>query len=170
MKILRTGAGDRAARYRIVAWPTRVVRITWGEQTLFQEGTMTATASASGTAAVAQELVALCRAGRNRDAVEKLYDPNIVSVESSGDETMPAETTGIDAVRSKHEWWDANFEVHDSQVTGPFLGENQFAVQFEFETTFKPTGRRSRMTEMALYTVKNGKIVREHFFYNPSGA
>jgi ketosteroid isomerase-like protein len=60
--------------------------------------------------------------------------------------------------------------VHDSKVNGPFIGENQFAVQFEFETTFKPTGQRSRMTEMALYTVKDGKIVHEHFFYNPPGA
>jgi hypothetical protein len=56
--------------------------------------TMTATAPAT-TAAVAQELVALCRAGRNLDAVEKLYSPKIVSVESSGSEDMPAEAKGI---------------------------------------------------------------------------
>lgn len=42
----------------------------------------------------------------------------------------------------------------------------QFAVYYEFETTFKPNGQRNRMTEMALYTVKDGKIVREQFFYN----
>jgi ketosteroid isomerase-like protein len=29
-----------------------------------------------------------------------------------------------------------------------------------------PTGQRSVLTEMALYTVKDGKIVREQFFYN----
>lgn len=130
---------------------------------------MTATAPAT-TAAVAQELVALCRAGRNLDAVEKLYSPKIVSVESSGSEDMPAETKGIEAIRGKHKWWDENFVVHDSKVNGPFIGENQFAVQFEFETTFKPSGQRSRMTEMALYTVKDGKIVHEHFFYNSPGA
>lgn len=130
---------------------------------------MTATAPAS-TAAVAQELVALCRAGRNLDAVEKLYSPKIVSVESTGTEAMPAETTGIEAIRGKHQWWDENFEVHDAQMKGPFVGEDQFAVRFDFETTFKPTGERSRMTEMALYTVKDGKIVHEHFFYNTPAA
>jgi SnoaL-like domain len=52
------------------------------------------------------------------------------------------------------------------EVNGPFMGVNQFAVQHTYETTFKPTGERRRFTEMALYTVENGKIVREHFFYS----
>jgi hypothetical protein len=31
--------------------------------------------------------------------------------------------------------------------------------------TFKPTGKRQTRDEMALFTVANGKIVREEFFY-----
>ena len=54
-------------------------------------------------------------------------------------------------------------------MNGPIVGENQFAVEYDFETTFKPAGQRSRMIEMALYTVKDGKIVREEFFYNVPG-
>lgn len=127
---------------------------------------MTAKAPAS-TAAIAQELVALCREGRNLEAVNQLYSPRIVSLESSGSPDMPAEMTGIDAIRGKHEWWDANNEIHSVQVNGPFVGENQFAVQFSFDATFKPTGQRQSLTEMALYTVKDGKIVREEFYYNP---
>jgi ketosteroid isomerase-like protein len=127
---------------------------------------MTAKAPAS-TASVAQELVALCREGRNLDAVNKLYSPRIVSIESSGSPDMPAEMSGIEAIRGKHEWWEANNEVHSMQVNGPLLAEGQFAVQFTFDATFKPTGQRKSMTEMALYTVKDGKIVREEFFYNP---
>jgi hypothetical protein len=127
---------------------------------------MTATAPAS-TAAVAQELVALCRQGRNLDAVNKLYSPRIVSIESSGSPEMPAEMSGLDAIRGKHQWWEENNEVHSLELNGPFVGEGQFAVQFTFDTTFKPTSRRQSMTEMALYTVKDGKIVREQFFYNP---
>jgi hypothetical protein len=126
---------------------------------------MTATAPAS-TAQVAQELVSLCREGRNLDAVNKLYSPKIVSVEPVGGPEMPAEMTGVDAIRGKHEWWYQNNEIHDMVVKGPFLGDDQFAVYYEFETTFKPNGQRNRMTEMALYSVKDGKIVREQFFYN----
>jgi ketosteroid isomerase-like protein len=127
---------------------------------------MTATAPTS-TAAVAQELVALCRQGRNLDAVNKLYSPKIVSIESSGSPEMPAEMNGLDAIRGKHQWWEENNQVHSMEVNGPYIGEGQFAVQFTFDATFKPTGQRNRMTEMALYTVKDGKIVKEQFFYNP---
>ena len=79
---------------------------------------------------------------------------------------MPAEMTGIQAIRQKNEWWIANNQVHSSDVNGPFVGEDQFAVQYTFDTTFKPTGKRARMTEMALYTVRDGKITREQFFYH----
>jgi len=130
---------------------------------------MTATAPAS-TTAVAEELVALCRAGRNLDAINRLYSPKIVSIESVGSEDMPAEMSGVEAIRAKNDWWTENNEVHSAEVNGPFVGEDQFAVQYTFETTFKPTGQRAQMTEMALYTVKDGKIVREHFFYNTADA
>jgi len=129
---------------------------------------MTAKAPAP-TAAVAQELVSLCRAGRNLEAIDKLYSPRIVSVESVGSEEMPQEMSGIDAIRQKNQWWFENNEVHKAEANGPFVGENQFAVQYTFDVTFKPTGQRTEMSEMALYTVKDGKIVREQFFYNAPG-
>ena len=128
---------------------------------------MTAKAPAS-TATVAQELVELCRKGRNLDAVNQFYSPRIVSIESSGSPEMPAEMSGIDAIRGKHQWWEANNDVHSMEVNGPYVGEDQFAVRFTFDSTFKPTGQRRSLTEMALYTVKDGKIVREEFFYNPA--
>jgi hypothetical protein len=136
-----------------------------GFKTSTEEIPMTATAPAS-TAQVAQQLVALCREGRNLDAVNRLYSPRIASIEPVGSPEMPAEMSGIDAIRGKHEWWEANNEVHSIEVNGPFLGPDQFAVQFTWDATFKPTGQRQRMTEMALYAVKDGKIVREEFFYN----
>ena len=62
----------------------------------------------SATAAIAHELISLCRAGHNIDAIEKFYSPNIVSIEPMGNEKTPAETRGIDAVRKKNEWWVEN--------------------------------------------------------------
>ena len=129
----------------------------------------TTTATTPSVAAIAEELVALCRAGKNLEAVEKFYSPTIVSVEAAAMPNMPAELTGIQAIRDKHAWWDENNEVHSTEVNGPFVGRDQFAVQHTFDTTFKPTGKRQKLTEMALYTVKDGKIVHERFFYNPGG-
>ena len=104
------------------------------------------------------------------DAIEALYSPNIVSVESTGNEQMPAELSGIDAIREKNKWWVENNEIHSAEADGPFVADDKFAVHYIFDTTFKPTGKRERMEEMALYTVENGKIVREHFFYNLASA
>jgi hypothetical protein len=81
---------------------------------------------------------------------------------------MPAEMKGIEAVRGKHRWWTENMEVHSAGVTGPFVGDDGFAVYFDYETTFKPTGQRAVMKEMAKYTVDDGKIVKEEFFYAPN--
>jgi ketosteroid isomerase-like protein len=128
------------------------------------------TAAPSGTTTIAQELVDLCRTGRNIDAINKLYSPNVVSVEPVGNEKMPATMTGIDAIRGKNEWWVANNELHSAEVNGPFVGDDQFAVQYTYDVTSKPTGQRMQMSEMALYTVKDGKIVREQFFYHMPGA
>ena len=128
----------------------------------------TTNAPSTPVAAVANELVDLCRAGRNGDAIEKLYSEKIVSIEPTGSADMPAEQKGIDAVRAKHHWWAENMVVHSADVAGPFLGEDGFAVYYNYETTFKPTGERQTMKEMAKYTVADGKIVKEEFFYAPN--
>ena len=130
---------------------------------------MTATAATS-TSTIANELVNLCRQGRNDDAIDRFYSRDIVSIESVGTPEMPAEIKGIDAVRKKNDWWAENNEVHVVQVNGPFVGDDQFAVQYTFDTTFKPTGQRTQLSELALYQVKDRKIVQEQFFYHIPGA
>ena len=63
----------------------------------------TTTSAPATTSTIGHELVDLCRAGKNGDAVERFYSPNIVSIESMGSEEMPAEVKGIDAVHKKHQ-------------------------------------------------------------------
>lgn len=117
---------------------------------------------------IAKDLVRLCNEGKNLEAVEKYYADDIVSVESASGPNMPAATKGIEAIRGKHHWWFQNHEIHSSVASGPYVGDdNKFAVEFSFDVTDKPSGKRFQMTEMGLYTVKNGKIVHEHFYYNP---
>ncbi len=128
----------------------------------------TAAPSSTSTAAIAEELVSFCKAGNFTDAINAHYSPDIVSVESMGNETMPREMRGIDAIRGKNQWWAENHVVHSSVVDGPFVGDDKFAVYYNLDVTFKPTGKRNAMEEMALYEVKDGKIVREQFFYRTS--
>ena len=115
---------------------------------------------------VANGLVGLCRQGQFMQAIETYYGDNIVSVEPVGNEQMPAEMSGIDAIKGKTQWWAENHEVHGPQVDGPFVGDSQFAVRFHMDVTPKMTGQRVSMAEVGVYTVEGDKIVREEFYYN----
>jgi ketosteroid isomerase-like protein len=124
------------------------------------------------TKAVGKRLVELCRQGQNIQAMEELYDANIVSVEAVGDETMPAEMRGIEAIRGKAKWWYDNHEIHRGEARGPYPQGDRFAVYFNYEVTAKGgpmAGRRFTIEEVGLYTVRGGKIVREEFFYDMDG-
>lgn len=115
---------------------------------------------------IGAQLVSLVNAGKDADALEQLYDAKIVSIEGQGSEEMPARMEGIEAVRGKHAWWYDNNEVHSSTAAGPYCGhrEDQFAVQFAMDITPKG-GERMQMDEVALFTVKGGKIVQEEYLY-----
>ncbi len=118
---------------------------------------------------VGRRLVDLCRQGKHLEAIDTLYSPDIVSREVCGDEQMPAEMTGLDAIRGKNRWWLENHEVHRSEARGPFPRGDRFAVYFQYDITPKiGPGANQRVTfeEIALYTVKDGKIVEEEFFYD----
>ncbi len=128
------------------------------------------TSTIASIATVANELVALCRAGKNLEAIDRLYAADVVSIEPVGSPEMPAEMKGRDVIRKKNAWWFENYQVHRADVHGPFIGEKQFAVSFDFDVTHTATGQRNAMTEMALYTVQNGRIVQEQFFYHMPGA
>jgi ketosteroid isomerase-like protein len=114
---------------------------------------------------IANELVAGCREDRARANLTKLYAPDAVSVEAM-DMGGGRETRGVAGIDGKHQWWDDNHTVTGGKVEGPFLhGDDRFAVIFAMQGTNKADGKAFDMTEVGLYEVKGGKIVREEFFY-----
>jgi ketosteroid isomerase-like protein len=103
------------------------------------------------------------------EAIDKLYSKDVVSIEAQGSPEMPAEMRGIDKIRGKNQWWFENNEVHSTTVEGPFAHNDRFAVKFHYEMSPKSgpnKGKKTKMEEVGVYTVKDGKIVREEFFYN----
>ena len=118
------------------------------------------------TVDVAQQYVALCKQGKNEECLDKLFAKDAVSVEAApppggGDRTA----SGLDAIRAKGKSWGENNTVHKAEVAGPYPNEDRFAVRFTFDITNKPSGQRMTMDEIGLFTVRNGKIAREEFFY-----
>jgi ketosteroid isomerase-like protein len=118
------------------------------------------------TQEVADAIVKFCSAGKFEEATDALYSPDIVSMEPGAPPGMSRESKGIAAIKAKGEWWVANHEVHSVTVEGPLVAGSHFAVTFKMDVTFKPEARRFTMEEIAVYRVKDGKIVYEEFFYN----
>lgn len=123
---------------------------------------MTIEAIAPTTQDIAEDFAALCKAGQFDEAGETYWADNVVSLEPMGEGAV---TRGIAAVRSKGEQWAHAHEINSVEVGGPYVHGDQFAVRFTMDVTQKATGERMQMDEVAVYTVKNGKIVEERFFY-----
>jgi hypothetical protein len=120
------------------------------------------------TKEIGEKLVGLCNKGKNLDAIDSLYGKDIVSIEAMGSPEMPQEMRGIDKIKGKNQWWSENNEVHGAKVEGPYPNGDRFAVKFHYEITPKVgpgKGKRVKMDEIGIYTVKSGKIVKEEFFY-----
>jgi hypothetical protein len=121
------------------------------------------------TMEVGKRLVELCRAGKSMEAVEQLYSPKIVSIEAMAMGATPQRQEGIEAIRGKNQWWYSNHTVHSGETNGPWPHGDRFIVHFKYDITPKAgpmAGKRAVHEEAALYTVKDGKIVQEEFFYN----
>ncbi len=114
---------------------------------------------------IANRLVELCRQGKNAEAVKTLFSDTAVSVEAFAPPGGAQETKGMQGILGKGEWWVANHEVHSAAITGPWPHGNRFVVGFQYDITNKPSGHRMKLDEVGLYTVENGKVVREEFFY-----
>jgi hypothetical protein len=120
------------------------------------------------TQQVANRLVELCREGKGQQAQDELYSNDAVSVEMEGMEAsgMPTVAKGMDAIREKGRKFNEGIEaVHGGTVGDPIVMGNWFAITMTMDATMKGRGRVN-MEEICVYQVKNGKIVREQFFYD----
>lgn len=115
------------------------------------------------TEEVAKKVVELCRKQAWREAVDTLYADDIVSLEARSMDGSSPEMKGIEAVRGKVDWWVNAMEVHSFAVSDPFVAHDRFVVQFDVDVTDKESKKRFQMSEVGVYTVKDGKIAREEF-------
>src|ERR1700760_1172805 len=109
---------------------------------------------------IAEEMAKLIREGKNKEAKEKFYARDIVSIEPNG-----YTVTGIDAVWKKSVDWAAQVaEVHSASVAEPLVAADHFALQMRMEISLK-NGDRVVMDEIGVYAVNEGKIVSEQYFF-----
>lgn len=113
---------------------------------------------------IADRLVELWRKGDFESCYTELYAPNAKSIEPEG-APFQKETQGMKAFKEKGEKWQKTIEeFHGSKVSDPIVAGNHFSLTSSLDATFKEGGRR-KFDEVCVYEVKDGKIVKEQFFY-----
>jgi ketosteroid isomerase-like protein len=149
----RTKAIKRAARKRPVAAKKKAAK------------PRKATSGSSPSAAMralAQHIIDVSLT-HDDEAVLGLYAADIESSEAG---QPPA--IGIAALRAKFAGWrsmttDSVFEPRRVVVDG-----NVIVIEWMGRVTLAASGRQAEIHEVAVHEIRNGKIAREAFFYNPA--
>ena len=116
---------------------------------------------------VANRYMELEKQGKWVEIQDELYSAGIVCIEPEHAAAMGMQTVtkGIDAVKAKAKAWNEGIEeVHGGYCSEPVVGGSFFSVAMGMDCTMKGAGRM-KMDEIAVFEVKDGKIVKEQFFF-----
>ena len=116
------------------------------------------------TKEVADRLSQLFKEYKFKEALDELFSSDAVSVEPLHAQGMQS-VEGLDNIRKKGEEFNQMVEeMHGGWTGEPIVAGNYIAVPMGMDVTMKGAGR-TNMEEICLYEVKEGKIVKEQFFY-----
>lgn len=76
---------------------------------------------------------------------------------------------GRKAVEAKGADFSSKHEVNSCVCEGPYVGTTAFGVKYTVQMTVKADGSKINMSELAVYDVKDGKVVAEQFLYGMPG-
>ena len=117
------------------------------------------------TAEVAAKFNQLAKEGNWDKIQEELFAENAVSIEPPNSPGMQS-VEGLAAIKQKGKMFNEMVEeMHGGYSSDPVVAGNHFSVAMGMDVTMKGQGRM-KMDEIALYEVKDGKIVKEQFFYS----
>ena len=113
---------------------------------------------------IADRLVELCRKGDFATVQSELFADDVVSIEQHATPDFQKETKGKQAIKEKGEKWGSMVEqIHAMEISDAVVAANSFACSLRMHVTMKERGEMN-MTELCVYTVKDGKITSEQFF------
>ncbi len=113
---------------------------------------------------VADRFNELAQTGKWDQIQSELFADDATSTES---DSMPGEKVvkGREGIKQKAvKFQEMTEEMHGGYSNKPQVAGNHFAVVMGMDVTMKGQGRM-KMDEVAVYKVKDGKIVSEQFFY-----
>lgn len=116
---------------------------------------------------VARNFTAMLRLGQFEAAGARFWADDISSFEPADlPGGIQAFVSGIHAARAKSHAWLTASRIEDLSIDGPFVTGDQFALFLDMVIVNRTSGTTQPFTEIALYTVRNGQITEERYFYD----
>jgi ketosteroid isomerase-like protein len=124
---------------------------------MIEEKTMT-------TQEVAKRLSQFFEENKWSEAQDELFAEEAVSIEPTNSPGLQT-VKGLSAIKEKGKQFENMVEeVHGGYASEPIVAGSHIAVGMGMDVTMKGQGRM-KMDEIAVYEVRDGKIVKEQFFY-----
>ncbi len=113
---------------------------------------------------IANRLADYCRRGDFETAQKELFSKDVVSIEPEASNGFEKEINGLDNVIEKGQRFQSMMEeTYGINISEPLVSGNSIAFILDMDAKMK--GRdREMMSELCVYTVKDGKIATEQFF------
>ena len=116
------------------------------------------------TQEVADRMAELFKENKWAEVQQELFSDDAESIEPPHSQGLQY-AKGKEALKKKGDDFNNMIEeVHGGYSGQPIVAGNFIALAMGFDATMKGMGRQ-KMDEIAVYEVKDGKIVKEQFFY-----
>ncbi|MEO7214861.1 nuclear transport factor 2 family protein [Mucilaginibacter sp.] len=117
------------------------------------------------TKEIAQKLTAYCRKGDWLGAYNELFAEDTINIEPIPSPLSGLETKGLDKIKEKAKGYNAMVvKSYGYTVSEPLVAGNGIAFILTMDNDMKDQGR-STVSELCVYEVKDGKIIKEQFYY-----
>ena len=125
---------------------------------------MTTAEAVMTTQEIANRMYELFKENKWAEVQQELFSDDAESIEPPGSPGLQS-VKGKDAIKKKGDDFNNMIEeVHGGYTGEPIVAGNYIALAMGFDATMKGMGRQ-KMDEIAVYEVRDGKIVKEQFFY-----
>jgi hypothetical protein len=117
------------------------------------------------TEEVAARYYELAQRGQIHLIKQELYAESIISIEPQNNSNLPLLTEGMEAYEKKEQqFYQMYTEIHGGFCLKPLVIACHFTCAMGMDVTLN--GERKIKEEIGVFEVKDGKIVKEQFFYN----
>jgi limonene-1,2-epoxide hydrolase len=111
---------------------------------------------------VARDFTAMLRAGQFEAAGNRYWADDVTSIEPMG----RASVSGIEAARTQCHARFGAAKIDEIGIDGPFVTGDQFALFLDLMIADPASGGHRPFSEIALYTVRDGRIAEERHFFD----